>query len=87
MPSLDRPDNEQASASSSEIIIIKNVLISVAPGLIALCITHSLLIMVAPPFGTASAYTDSFPAPLPKALTIAADSCFNLGVFKGELER
>jgi len=38
----------------------------------------------APPFGTASAYTDSFPAPPPKALTISAETCFNLSVFKGE---
>ncbi|KAK1926500.1 caffeine-induced death protein 2-domain-containing protein [Papiliotrema laurentii] len=38
--------------------------------------------MVAPPFGTASAYTDSFPAPPPRQLTISAETCFNLSLFK-----
>ncbi|KAI9635356.1 caffeine-induced death protein 2-domain-containing protein [Dioszegia hungarica] len=38
--------------------------------------------MPAPPFGTASAYTDSFPAPPPARVTIAAETCFNLSVFK-----
>jgi hypothetical protein len=41
-------------------------------------------IMPAPPFGTASAYSDSFPAPPPKQVTISAETCFNLSVFKGE---
>ncbi|EKD05569.1 hypothetical protein A1Q2_00131 [Trichosporon asahii var. asahii CBS 8904] len=35
------------------------------------------------PFGTASAYADSFPAPAPKELTLGAETCFNLSVFKG----
>lgn len=39
--------------------------------------------MPAPPFGTASAYTDSFPAPPPKQVTVTAETCFNLGVFRG----
>ncbi|WVQ74055.1 hypothetical protein IAR50_003638 [Cryptococcus sp. DSM 104548] len=34
------------------------------------------------PFGTSSAYTDSFPAPPPKQVTVTADTCFNLGVFR-----
>ncbi|KAL0240324.1 hypothetical protein I308_106574 [Cryptococcus tetragattii IND107] len=38
--------------------------------------------MPAPPFGTASAYTDSFPAPPPKQVTVTAETCFNLGVFR-----
>ncbi|RSH83857.1 hypothetical protein EHS25_005472 [Saitozyma podzolica] len=38
--------------------------------------------MPAPPFGTASAYSDSFPAPPPKQVTISAETCFNLSVFK-----
>lgn len=41
--------------------------------------------MPAPPFGTASAYTDSFPSPPPRQVTISSETCFNLGVFKGEL--
>lgn len=40
--------------------------------------------MPSPPFGTASAYTDSFPAPPPARVTIAAETCFNLSAFKGE---
>lgn len=39
--------------------------------------------MPAPPFGTASAYTDSFPAPPPKQVTVTAETCYNLGVFRG----
>ncbi|KAL1408964.1 hypothetical protein Q8F55_005781 [Vanrija albida] len=38
--------------------------------------------MPAPPFGTASAYTDSFPAPPPRELTVSAETCFNLTVFR-----
>ncbi|WWD22106.1 hypothetical protein CI109_106595 [Kwoniella shandongensis] len=38
--------------------------------------------MPAPPFGTASAYTDSFPAPPPKQVTVTAETCFNLSVFR-----
>ncbi|OCF40919.1 hypothetical protein I317_05278 [Kwoniella heveanensis CBS 569] len=38
--------------------------------------------MPAPPFGTASAYTDSFPAPPPKQVTVTAETCYNLGVFR-----
>ncbi|WVF69916.1 hypothetical protein IAT40_004700 [Kwoniella sp. CBS 6097] len=38
--------------------------------------------MPAPPFGTASAYTDSFPAPPPKQMTVTAETCYNLGVFR-----
>ncbi|TYJ56333.1 hypothetical protein B9479_003025 [Cryptococcus floricola] len=34
------------------------------------------------PFGTPSAYTDSFPAPPPKHVTVTADTCFNLTVFR-----
>lgn len=37
------------------------------------------------PFGTASAYADSFPAPAPKELTLGAETCFNLAVFKGNV--
>jgi hypothetical protein len=40
----------------------------------------------APPFGTASAYADAFPAPPPKTLTLGAETCFNLTVFRGESE-
>lgn len=36
-----------------------------------------------PPFGTASAYADAFPAPPPKTLTLGAETCFNLSVFRG----
>ncbi|WWC86990.1 uncharacterized protein L201_001871 [Kwoniella dendrophila CBS 6074] len=38
--------------------------------------------MPAPPFGTASAYTDSFPSPPPKQVTVTAETCFNLSVFR-----
>ncbi|WWC59348.1 uncharacterized protein I303_101900 [Kwoniella dejecticola CBS 10117] len=38
--------------------------------------------MPAPPFGTASAYTDSFPAAPPKQVTVTAETCFNLSVFR-----
>ncbi|KAK8846834.1 hypothetical protein IAR55_005922 [Kwoniella newhampshirensis] len=38
--------------------------------------------MPAPPFGTASAYSDSFPAPPPKQVTVTAETCFNLSVFR-----
>ncbi|WVW78571.1 hypothetical protein I302_100527 [Kwoniella bestiolae CBS 10118] len=38
--------------------------------------------MPAPPFGTASAYTDSFPSPPPKQVTVNAETCFNLSVFR-----
>ena len=41
--------------------------------------------MVAPPFGTASAYTDSFPNAPPNNLTIPAETCFQLNIFKGAL--
>jgi hypothetical protein len=41
--------------------------------------------MAPPPFGTASAYTDSFPAPPPRELTINAETCWNLGAFRGKL--
>ena len=41
--------------------------------------------MPAPPFGTAAAYTDSFPSPPPPRVTISAETCFNLSVFKGTL--
>ncbi|WVQ84163.1 hypothetical protein IAT38_006310 [Cryptococcus sp. DSM 104549] len=34
------------------------------------------------PYGTASAYTDSFPAPPPKQVTVTPDTCFNLSVFR-----
>ena len=39
--------------------------------------------MSPPPFGTASAYTDSFPAPPPRQVTISAETCYNLSLFKG----
>ncbi|WVQ97959.1 hypothetical protein IAU59_005079 [Kwoniella sp. CBS 9459] len=38
--------------------------------------------MPAPPFGTASAYTDSFPSPPPRQVTVTAETCYNLGVFR-----
>ncbi|CAK9784913.1 hypothetical protein CC85DRAFT_283889 [Cutaneotrichosporon oleaginosum] len=38
--------------------------------------------MAGPPFGTASAYADAFPAPPPKTLTLGAETCFNLTVFR-----
>ncbi|WOO82782.1 Coiled-coil domain-containing protein 58 [Vanrija pseudolonga] len=38
--------------------------------------------MAGPPFGTASAYSDSFPAPPPRELTVSAETCFNLTVFR-----
>ncbi|TXT10709.1 hypothetical protein VHUM_02214 [Vanrija humicola] len=38
--------------------------------------------MKGPPFGTASAYTDSFPAAPPRELTVSAETCFNLTVFR-----
>jgi len=40
--------------------------------------------MPPPPFGTASAYTDSFPSPPPRQVTISAETCYNLSVFRGE---
>jgi hypothetical protein len=47
---------------------------------------HSPPMSTAPPFGTASAYADAFPAPPPKTLTLGAETCFNLTVFRGESE-
>ncbi|WVR04555.1 hypothetical protein IAU60_001562 [Kwoniella sp. DSM 27419] len=38
--------------------------------------------MAPPPFGTASAYTDSFPAAPPKQVTVTAETCYNLSVFR-----
>ncbi|RXK39044.1 hypothetical protein M231_03668 [Tremella mesenterica] len=38
--------------------------------------------VVAPPFGSASAYRDTFPSPPPKNVTVQAETCFNLGLFK-----
>ncbi|OCF58909.1 hypothetical protein L486_03402 [Kwoniella mangroviensis CBS 10435] len=38
--------------------------------------------MPAPPFGTASAYTDSFPSSPPRQVTVTAETCFNLSVFR-----
>ncbi|CAD6582379.1 MAG: hypothetical protein TREMPRED_003269 [Tremellales sp. Tagirdzhanova-0007] len=38
--------------------------------------------MPAPPFGTASAYADSFPSPPPRQVTISAETCFNLSLFR-----
>jgi len=38
--------------------------------------------MPAPPFGTASAYADSFPAPPPRQVTVSAETCYNLSVFR-----
>jgi hypothetical protein len=40
--------------------------------------------MITLPFGTSSAYTDSFPAPPPKQITINAETCFNVLQFRGE---
>lgn len=40
--------------------------------------------MITLPFGTSSAYTDSFPAPPPKQITVNVETCFNLLQFKGE---
>lgn len=42
------------------------------------------IVMPVPPFGSASAYTDSFPSPPPRQVTISAETCFNLSLFKGE---
>lgn len=39
--------------------------------------------MITLPFGSSSAYTDSFPAPPPKQITVNAETCFNLLQFKG----
>lgn len=39
--------------------------------------------MITLPFGTSSAYTDSFPAPPPKQITINAETCFNVLQFRG----
>ncbi|WRT64864.1 uncharacterized protein IL334_001800 [Kwoniella shivajii] len=38
--------------------------------------------MPAPPFGTASAYTDSFPSAPPKQMTVTTETCYNLSVFR-----
>ncbi|ORY27760.1 caffeine-induced death protein 2-domain-containing protein [Naematelia encephala] len=43
--------------------------------------------MPAPPFGTASAYTDSFPSPPPRQVTISSETCFNLSLFKDMLKQ
>jgi hypothetical protein len=43
--------------------------------------------MPGPPFGTASAYTDSFPSPPPRQMTISSETCFNMNMFRGELGR
>ncbi|KAK4689833.1 hypothetical protein P7C73_g296, partial [Tremellales sp. Uapishka_1] len=38
--------------------------------------------MPSPPFGTASAYTDSFPYPPPSTITISSETCYNLAMIK-----
>ena len=41
--------------------------------------------MIGLPFGTASAYADSFPSPPPRQMTISSETCFNMNMFRGEL--
>ncbi|ORX34499.1 caffeine-induced death protein 2-domain-containing protein [Kockovaella imperatae] len=40
-----------------------------------------------PPFGTSSAYNDSFPTPPPRQVTISAETCYQMGAFKNMVKQ